>query len=120
MEILKIGGIDFSHLIAHNGYAYSPNIIVGEGRDIRGNLTIDILNKKKKIFCKFKPMSEAELKPLLKAIEPYVVTVDFLNPELDSLDSMTAYVGEQKYEYYWVLPDGTKQINGFQINFIEL
>lgn len=117
--VLKIGGKDFSHLIAHNGYAYSPNIIVNEGRDVRGNLSIDIINRKTKIFCKFIPMSETELMELLAALRPYVIEVEFYDPNIDDTNTMTAYVGEQKYEYYWLLENRPKLLNGFQINFIE-
>ena len=117
---IRIGGVDFSHLLAHNGYAYSPNIIVSEGRDIRGNLSMDIINRKTKIFCKFIPMSKDELQSLLAKLKPYVVEVEYLDPNTDSLSTMTAYVGEQKYEYYWILSNEEKLLNGFQINFIEM
>lgn len=117
---IKIGGVDFSHLLAHNGYAYSPNIIVSEGRDIRGNLSMDIINRKTKIFCKFIPMEQDDLQGLLDKLRAYVVEVEYFDPNTNQLSTMTAYVGEQKYEYYWILSNEEKLLNGFQINFIEM
>ncbi len=115
MDVLKIGGENFSHLIAHNGYGFSENVIVSEARDINGNLNLEIINRKIKLFYKFIPMEKEILQTLLAAIAPYAVEVTYHDPRTNGNKTIQAYVGEQKYEFY-----SDEIVNGFQLNFIEL
>lgn len=119
MTILKIGDVDFSHLI--NTYKVGYNVLLSDksGRNAKGNTTIDIINRKTKIECGFIPMNSDELKSLLAAIEPYAVDVTYLDSKTNTEKTMKAYCSTAEPEYYRTI-DGNILTKPMNINFIEL
>ena len=119
MTNFKINGTDFSHLVADMRIGYETLVSDESGRNARGNMVIDIVSRKRKVYITFRHMSEDEMKALLDAIKDYVITVEYLDPKTDALGTMTAYTGTPEPDYYWTL-DNQKLFKPTQLNFIEL
>ena len=119
MTNFKINGKDFSHLVMSMKVGYETLVSDESGRNAKGNMVIDIVNRKRKLYIVFRPMDETEMKSLLKAIEDYVITVMYLSPQSDALVAMKAYTGTPEPDYYWT-HTGEKLFKPMELNFIEL
>ena len=89
------------------------------GRNAAGDSFIDVINEKIKLTTTTRHTSQQEMEELLDAIEPYVVTVKFLNPKTNSTKTITAYISTPEPEYYTI--QGNKVLyKPMSLNFIEL
>jgi hypothetical protein len=114
----KINDNDFSGLVSGLKVGYETLVSEGSGRNANGDTVIDVINRKVKLYITFRHTTNAEMRGLLNAISDYVVNVSFLNPETNTLSTITAYTGTPEPEYY-TISDRTiyKPMN---LNFIEL
>lgn len=119
MEILKIGDTDFTKYLANEGFGQSHYVLVNEARDVQGNANFDIINRKTKLFCTFRPLTETEMQTFLSAIEPYNVTVSYLDNRTNTLETINCYVGENQQDYFMFYENDKVRFNKFQCNFIE-
>lgn len=117
--ILKINDTDVSNLVQGLKVGYLTLVSDDSGRNANGDTVIDIVNRKKKLYVTFRPMSGAEMQTLLGAIADYVVTVQFRDAKTNASGTITAYHGDVEPEYYWVHDDGVLY-KAFTFNFIEL
>lgn len=118
MSYLKINGIDFSYIVSGLKVGYETLVSDNSGRNAAGDTVIDVINKKIKLYVTLRHTTNEEMNSFLEAIEAYVVSVEFLNPQNNELKQITAYTGTPEPEYYTI---SNKTIfKPLSINFIEL
>lgn len=119
MAYFKIGGVDFSHLVS--GLKVGKETLVSDdsGRNAAGDTVIDVINTKYKVYVTLRHTTQAEMNSFLNAINGYVISVSFLNPLTNVMETITAYTGTPEPEYYTI--QGSNIIyKPMSINFIEL
>ncbi len=114
----KINDTDFSGLVSGLKVGYETLVSSNSGRNANGDTVIDVINRKVKLYVSFRHTTHLEMKSLLNAIGDYVVNVSFLNPETNTLSTITAYTGTPEPEYY-TISDRTI-FQPMELNFIEL
>lgn len=114
----KINDTDFSHLVSGLKVGYETLVSDNSGRNANGDTVIDVINRKKKLYITFRHTTNEEMADLLGAINDYVVSVSFLNPQTKALSTITAYTGTPEPEYY-TISDRTIY-KPMSLNFIEL
>ena len=117
--ILSINGTDVSNLVKGLKVGYETLVSEDSGRNANGDTVLDIINRKKKLYVTFRPMSGAEMSTLLGAIADYVVTVSYRDAKTNASGTITCYHGTPEPEYYWVHGSQTLY-KAFTFNFIEL
>ena len=100
-----INGKDFSNMVSGLKVGYETLVADGSGRNAAGDTVIDVINHKYKLYVELRHTMGAEMQAFLAAIQDYVVTVGFLNPKTNSLESITAYTGTPEPEYYTIQPN---------------
>lgn len=114
----KINDTDFSHLVSGLKVGYETLVSENSGRNANGDTVIDVINRKTKVYITFRHTTNSEMAELLAAIDDYVVSVSFLNPQTNALSTITAYTGTPEPEYY-TISDKTIY-KPMSLNFIEL
>lgn len=117
-QYLKINDTDFSHLVSGLKVGYETLVSDKSGRNAAGNMTVDVINRKIKVYVTLRHTLEEEMKSFLNAVKPFVVNVTFLNPETNALTTINANIGTPEPEYY-TISDRTIY-KPMSLNFIEL
>ena len=118
MSYLKIENQDFSHIVNSLKIGYETLVSDNSGRNANGDSVIDVVNKKIKVYVGLRHTTKAEMKEFLSIVRDFVVNVTFLDPETDTLKTITAYTGTPEPEYY-TISDKTIY-KPMTLNFIEL
>ena len=119
MAYFKVNGKDFSHLVSGLKVGKETLVSDNSGRNAAGNTVIDVINKKYKVYVTLRHTTGDEMKSFLSAINDYVVTAVFLEPQTNELKSITAYTGTPEPEYYTIQNEHIIY-KPMSINFIEL
>lgn len=117
MTIFKIGSKDFSDLVAGLKVGYETLVSDNSGRNANGDTVLDVINTKRKIYVTTRHTTFAEMQAFLAAIEPFQVTVTYLDPKTNTLKTANTYIGTPEPEYYNV---SKTLYNPLSLNFIEL
>lgn len=117
MAILKINGYDASGLVSGLKVGYETLVSDTSGRNANGDTVLDVINLKRKVYVNFRAMKFSEMQELLAAIAPYQVTIEYLDPRTNTMQSADTYTGTPEPEYYNVSKTIFKAMN---LNFIEL
>lgn len=115
--IFKIGTKDFSDLISGLKVGYETLVSDSSGRNANGDTVLDVINTKRKIYVTLRHTTIAEMTSFLSAIEPFQVTVSYLDPKTNTLQSASTYIGTPEPEYYNISKSLYKPMS---LNFIEL
>lgn len=115
--IFKIGNSDFSGLVSGLRVGYETLVSDNSGRNANGDTVLDVINTKRKIYVTLRHTTIAEMKLFLEAVAPFQVTVSYLDPKTNSVQSAQTYIGTPEPEYYNVSKSLYKPMN---LNFIEL
>lgn len=115
--IFKIGNSDFSGLVSGLRVGYETLVSDNSGRNANGDTVLDVINTKRKIYVTLRHTTIAEMKSFLEAVAPFQVTVSYLDPKTNSVQSARTYIGTPEPEYYNVSKSLYKPMN---LNFIEL
>lgn len=115
----KINNQDFSSFVSGLKVGFETLVSDESGRNANGDTVLDIVNRKRKVYITFRPMTDTEMDNLLAAMENYVVTVSFLDPKSRALTNFTAYTGTPEPEYY-TIQTGHVLYKPMSLNFIEL
>lgn len=118
MAYFKINNTDFSHVVSGLKVGYETLVGEDSGRNANGDTTIDVVNRKRKIYVTLRHTTNAEMSEFLSAIETYVVNVSFLDPKTNTLKTAEVYTSTPEPEYYTV-SDKTV-FKPLSVNFIEL
>lgn len=114
----KIGNTDFSGLVSGLKVGYEVLVSDNSGRNANGDTTIDIINRKRKIYVTFRHTTDAEMKSILNAVKDYVVNISYLDAETNTLKTAQTYISTPEPEYYTI---SSKTIyKPMSLNFIEL
>lgn len=117
---LKIDNVDFSDYIAYQGLGQEDETIVDEARDITGTMVGDVIARKQKILCHFRPLTQSEMTAFKNAIAPYFVTIKFFDNRTGSLAEKNCYVGNHNEKIWQVDSTGAViRYSDFDCNFIE-
>ena len=116
--LLQVGATDLTSYV--KSYKLDYNVLVkDDGRNARGNATINIVNRKAKLNVVFRPTSEAEMASILTSIVGFVVSVQFWDVKSQTQLTKTMYTNTPSPDMYWNA-NNTALYNGFSLNFIEL
>lgn len=118
MTYFKIGSADFSSLVSGLKVGYETLVSDNSGRNAAGNTTIDIINKKIKVYVTLRHTTQEEMKSFLSAIANYVVNIQFLDPTTNALKTIQVYTGTPEPEYYTL--SNRTIYKPMSLNFIEL
>lgn len=119
MAYLKIGSTDFSGLVSALKLSYQVLLSDASGRNARGDNYVDIVGRKQKLTVTTRPCTQAEMAGLLAAIQPYVVSVTYLDGETQALKTIEAYASAAEPEYYRII-DGRTRFKPMTLSFVEM
>ena len=117
MAIFKIGNTDFSDLVTGLKVGYETLVSDNSGRNAAGDTVLDVINTKRKIYVTLRHTTFAEMQSFLAAVEPFQVTISYLDPKTNALKTASTYIGTPEPEFYNVSHSLYKPMN---LNFIEL
>lgn len=119
MSYLKIKSLDVSALVQSLRIGYETLVSEDSGRNANGDLVIDVINKKVKLYVTFRPMDGDDMSGLMSLISDYVFNITFRDSETNSEKTITCYTSTPEPEYYWI-HDNQVLYKPLSINFIEL
>lgn len=114
----KINDTDFSSLVSGMKVGYETLVSDDSGRNAAGDTVIDVINKKIKVYITLRHTTREEMTRFLSAIDPFVISISFLDPTTNELTTIQTYTGTPEPEYY-TISDKTI-FKPMSINFIEL
>jgi hypothetical protein len=117
MTIFKINGVDFSGLVSGLKVGYETLVSDSSGRNANGDTVLDVINMKRKVYVTLRHTTVAEMSSFLSAIAPYQVTIEYLDPRSNTMQTADTYTGTPEPEYYNVSRSLYKPLS---LNFIEL
>lgn len=117
MAIFKINNTDFSDLVTGLKVGYETLVSDNSGRNANGDTVLDVINTKRKIYVTLRHTTFAEMQSFLAAVEPFQVTVTYLDPKTNTLKTASTYIGTPEPEFYNVSKTLYKPMS---LNFIEL
>ena len=117
MTIFKINNVDFSDLISGLKVGYETLVSDNSGRNANGDTVIDVINTKRKIYVNLRHTTISEMQSFLSAIAPYEVTITYLDPRTNTLQTANTYTGTPEPEYFNISKSLYKPMS---LNFIEL
>jgi hypothetical protein len=106
MAYLKINGTDYSQYV--NKLSITTKHKYTARENASGNLLTKYITKKRNIQVGVIPLSASSLKSLVSAINGFTVTVEFLDPETNSLSTANCIIPTHNVEYYTINAGGTK------------
>ena len=116
--LLKIGATDLTPLLKK--YQVDYNVLVkDDGRNAAGNAIINIVNRKVKLNCTFRPMSDSEMHSLMALVEPFVVSVYYWDTKTETQLTKTMYINTPSTDFY-SNANNSGLFNDFSLNFIEV
>ena len=116
--LLRVGSTNLTEYV--KSYQVDYNVLVkDEGRNARGNLTLSVLNRKAKVNIVFRPLNEAEMATILSAVEGFVLSVQFWDPQTETQKTKTMYVNTASPNMYSNRAESALY-NDLSLNFIEL
>lgn len=120
MEILKINGVAIQNPSSIEWQIYDLDSEEGSGRSQEGLMFRDRKAIKRKIVCKFPPMTDVEISQLLQTVEPQFFQLEYPDARKGSRRTMECYVGDRTspiFKYDPVLKTWLWQ--ELSMNFIE-
>lgn len=116
--LIQINGTDLTSLIKN--YQVDYNVLVkDDGRNAAGNAIINIINRKTKLNCVFRPMNDTEMASLLNLVNSFVMNVNFWDVKTQTQITKSMYIGTPSADFYTNKNDDGL-FNDFALNFIEL
>lgn len=116
--LLKIGATDLTPFLKK--YQVDYNVLVkDDGRNAAGNAIINIVNRKVKLNCVFRPMSDSEMQTLLALVEPFVISVYYWDTKTQTQLTKSMYINTPSTDFY-SNANNKGIFNEFSLNFIEL
>ncbi len=117
MEYFKINGKDFSNYVS--GLKVSKAANYTTQTNAAGNTVIDFINSKRTVEAAIKPLTQGQMLALNLELSNINVSVSYLSPETNTLETIAAFMPTKDLEYYTI--QNTKTLfNPFTLTFIEL
>lgn len=67
-----------------------------------GDTVVDYINKKRQIEVGIIPINDTEMKEIQTAIDAFNVSVSFLNPETNLLETINCIIADNDIEFYTI------------------
>ena len=115
----KIGSQDFSPIVSSLKVGYETLVSDESGRNAKGNMVLDIVNKKRKVYVGLRYTTADEMAAFLTAVKNYQVSISYLDPQTKALETCSVYIGTPEPEYF-TIQDGRVLCKPMNLNFIEL
>ena len=119
MQYLKIGETDISGMVSGMRPSYEVILSEDSGRNARGDNKVDIINRKVRLDCTFRPLIQPEMDALLAAVETYVFSMSFLDSKTGELKTIQAYISTASPDYYQIT-ERRILYKPMQLAFIEM
>lgn len=116
MDILIIDGVDLSHLVSSLKIGYETLVSDNSGRNAAGNMVIDVINKKIKVYVTFRHTTREEMEMIMDCLSPYVVEIETTGAT--GFHTIECYTSTPEPEYY-TASDKTI-FKPLSVNFIQL
>lgn len=113
----KINGTDFSPLVSGLKTGYEVLVSEDSGRNANGDTVLDIVNRKRKVYVTLRHTTVEEMQNFLQAVEPYIVTIEYLDSKTNTMKTARTYIGTPEPEWYNIALGLYKPMS---LNFIEL
>ena len=117
MSYFKIGEKDFSAYVS--GLKVNKSVTYNAQTNAAGNSVVDYVNSKRVIEVTIIPVDEKVMLSLLVAIEPFNVSISFLNPHTNTLETANCIIPENEIEYFTIRADKT-MFKAATLTFTEL
>lgn len=117
MAYFKINNIDFSHCV--NKLTVDTKHKYTARENASGNLMVKYITNKKNLKVGIIPLTDSQYKSFLTEINKFQVTVTFLNPQTNSLETIDCIIPINTVEYYTIQAD-KKMLKAFNITCEQL
>ena len=118
MAYFKIGATDFSKYVSGLKVKTANNYTALN--NAAGDTVVDLINTKRTVEVSIIPLNATAAKEILSAISAFNVSLSFLNPNTNVLESdVNCIIPENEVEYYTIQVDNVK-CKAFNLTFIEL
>ena len=117
MAYFMINGIDYSHYV--NELKVGSEANYNAQTNAAGDTVVDYINTKRIIEVGIIPLNQTTLANLTTAIDEFNVSITFLNPKTNSLESINCIIPSSNVEYY-TIQAGKVMTKAFTLQFIEL
>jgi hypothetical protein len=117
MAIFKINDKDFSGLVSALKVGYETLVSENSGRNAAGDTVLDVINTKRKLYVTLRHTTFAEMQEFLNTVAAFQVTVSYLDPRTNTIQTASTYTGTPEPEYYNISKTICKPMS---LNFIEL
>lgn len=117
MAYFKINGIDFSQYV--NKLNIQTNHIYNARTNASGNTSVKLINSKKVITVGIIPLNADVNKDLVEVLNTFKMTVEFLDPETNTLGTANCILPKNSIDYYTIQADKV-QTKAYIITFEEL
>ena len=103
MAYFKINNVDYSQYV--NKLNIQTNHIYNARTNASGNTSVKKVNSKKIINVGIIPLDAAVNAALVKALNGFQMTVEFLDPETNTLKTANCIIPKNSIEYYTIRAD---------------
>lgn len=118
MTYFKIGDKDFSNRV--NSLKIKKTAVYNAQTNANGDSVIDYINSKRVIDVGIIPLNANELKEIQSAIAAFSVSLSFLNPETNELETgVQCIIPSNDVDYYNIRADKTLT-KAMNLSFTEL
>ena len=118
MAYFKINNIDFSMYV--NKLKVAKEHIYKSMTNANGNLLVKHTNSKRVIEVGIIPLDAATMRALQVELDKFKVTVSYLNPNTQQLETINAIIPQNSVEYYTIQGANNVKFNAFALTFTEL
>lgn len=117
--LVKVGATNLTPYL--KGYTVDYNVLVADtGRNARGNLRLQVINRKAKLNLVFRPMNEEEMSIVLLAIKAFSpLTVEYWDVESQTQKTAQMYPNTASPNMYWNAAENALY-QDLSLNLIEL
>lgn len=118
MTYFKIGDKDFSNRVS--SLKIQKTSVYNAQTNANGDSVIDYINSKRTIDVGIIPLDAKELLEIQSAIAPFNVSLSFLNPETNTLETnVNCIIPQNDVDYYTIRADKTLT-KAMNLSFTEL
>lgn len=105
MAYFKLNKVDYSHLVNKLNITTKHKYTARENAS--GDLLVKYLKGKKDIQVGIIPLDSNSLKSLMQAINSFEVTVEYLDPDTNTLKEINCIIPTNSVEYYTIQAGNT-------------
>jgi hypothetical protein len=118
MTYFKIGDKDFSNRVS--GLKVKKSSVYNAQTNANGDSVVDYINSKRTIEVGIIPLDASELLEIQAAIEPFNVSLSFMNPETNTLvTGVNCIIPNNDVDYYTIRADKVLT-KAMKLTFTEL